>query len=209
MHEPSFADQLRAVKAGRTEEIHVSASPISDRDLTAAAGATALRVLKIDHVNSRITAAGLGHLKSLPNLEHLRIRGAGADDDALAELAAIKSLKILNLPQADFTDAGLSQLKGLPNLIQLRFGSPRVTDTGMKTIAELPALLRLHLIDVPIGDQGLASLAQMKQLESLYIDGGEFSDEAVNELFQKRPDLHVHLNQEHHDRDPHRHEHPK
>jgi hypothetical protein len=208
MHEPSFADQLQAVKTGHSEGIHVTASPISDDDLTAVAGATALRILVIDHSESRITAAGMRLLKGLPNLEQLRVRGPGADDGSLAQIAAIKSLKILNLPQADFTDAGLERLKELPNLIQLRFGSPKVTDAGMKTIAELPALLRLHLIDIPIGDRGLGTLIQMRQLESLYIDGGEFSDEAVTELFQKRPELHVHLNQQHHDRDPQRHEHP-
>jgi len=61
---------------------------------------------------------------------------------------------------------------------------------------------------VPITDDGLRELAKIEQLESLYIDGGNFSDEALAELFRARPGLHVHLNQQHHDRDPHKHEHP-
>jgi hypothetical protein len=208
LREPSLEEQLRGVQASSTEEIHVSATPIDDNDLAPVAAATALRVLILDHPESRVSVVGIRYLAGLPKLEHLRLRGLGIDDQAVAEIAKIKSLQILNVPRGEFTDAGLAQLKELPMLLQLRFGSPRVTDAGVAGLAEFPALLRLHLIDVPIGDEGLRALAKMEQLESLYIDGGNISDEAVEELFRARPKLHVHLNQEHHDRDPHRHAHP-
>jgi hypothetical protein len=77
----------------------------------------------------------------------------------------------------------------------------------MRTLPELPALLRLHLIDVPITEDGLRELAKIEQLESLYIDGAQLSDAALDELFRQRPGLHVHINQQHHDRDPHAHAH--
>jgi hypothetical protein len=144
----------------------------------------------------------------LPNLTHFRYRGTGIDDFALGIIArGSPKLQILNVPRGDFTDSGLESLKELPDLVQLRFGSPRVTDAGMKTLAELPALKRLHLIDVPITDAGLAELAKIERLESLYIDGAMISDEAWDKLFRDRPKLHVHINQEHHDRDPHKHPH--
>ena len=125
------------------------------------------------------------------------------------------------MPRADFTDAGLESLAALPDLIQLRFGSPRVTDAGMKALAKLPALKRLHLIDVPITDAGLAEIAKMnvpitdaglaeikvEGLQSLYIDGARFSDAALDNLFRQRPGLHVHFDQQHHDRDPQAHAH--
>ena len=205
--EPSLAEQLAVVKTGQADEILVSAAPASDDQLAETAEATALRVLLIDHADSRITAAGVKHLIGLPNLEHLRLRGARIDDAALGEIAKIAGLKILNIPRGEFSNAGLEQLKALPNLVQLRFGSPHVTDDGMLTLAELPALTRLHLIDVPITDVGLRILAGIEQLESLYIDGAELSEGAYDELFRQRPGLHVHLNQQHHDRDPHRHAH--
>jgi hypothetical protein len=205
--ELSFDDQLSAVKAGHAEEINVSATAIGENDLAALAEVTALRVLLLDHPQSRITVIGIRHLAGLPNLQHLRIRGTGADNDVLEIIAGIKSLQILNLPRGEFTDAGLERLKELPKLVQLRFGSPHVTDAGMRTVKQLPELKRLHLIDVAISDAGLRELAEMTQLESLYIDGGKFSDEALAELFRARPDLHVHLNQQHHDHDPHKHAH--
>jgi hypothetical protein len=203
--EPTFDHQLHLVTSGKSDLVQVETEPLTDDHLARLADVKPVRILLIDSTSSHITAAGLRHLANLPNLEHLRIRSAKIDDAALAEIAKIKSLKILNVPQGEFTDAGLTQLKALPNLIQLRFKSPSVTDAGMQTLAELPALLRLHLIDVPITDAGLNTLAGIQQLESLYIDGGNFSDQALDDLFANRPSLHVHLNQQHHDRDPNKH----
>ena len=207
VHEPSFDDQMRSVTAGQSEGIQVSATPLTDDDLAGIGAASALRVLIVENSSSHISAAGIRHLAGLPNLEHLRLRGPGVDDAALAEIAKLTSLQILNIPRGEFTDAGLQQLKSLPNLVQLRFGSPHVTDAGMTTLAELPALRRLHLIDVPITDEGLRVLATIDQLESLYIDGAALSDSAYDTLFRQRPNLHVHINQQHHDRDPHSHAH--
>jgi hypothetical protein len=205
--EPSFADQLDAVRRCVAVRIQVEASPLSDRDLQQLAGADLLHTLQVDHADSRITAAGIQHLAALPNLDHLRLRGPGIDDAALAEIAKLGGLRILNAPRGEFTDDGLASLKALPDLEQLRFGSPNVSDAGIKTLAELPALKRLHLIGVPITDAGLAELAKLEQLESLYIDDIELSDAAWDALFRARPALHVHINQHHHDRDPHRHPH--
>ena len=205
--ELSLASQIAAVKAGQSDQIQVEHAPLCDDDLAALAGLEKLSALLLDHPQSQFSASGLEALAELPALTHLRIRGHGIDDDALAQIARLKPLQILNVPNATFTNAALVHLKQLPDLVQLRFGSPNVTDAGMTAIAELPALKRLHLIDVPIANAGLQELAQIRQLESLYIDGGNFSDEAITELFRMRPDLHVHLNQHHHDRDPHKHEH--
>jgi hypothetical protein len=199
--EQSLAAQAESVRTGN-DRIQVEHTALHDDDLRLLAGLAQLRVLLLDSPQSRITASGLRQIRALPKLEHLRIRGSGIDDDALAQIAEIKSLQILNLPKGTFSNEGLIHLKQLPDLVQFRFGSFRVTDAGMKTLGELPALKRLHLIDVPITDAGLRELAQIKQLESLYIDGGQFSDQALDQFFRERPDLHVHLNQQHHDRDP-------
>jgi hypothetical protein len=204
--ELSLEAQVSAVENGETTRIQLEATPISGNDLPWLLGVEPLTELLLDDPRSEILGGWV--LVRLPNLTHLRYRGKGIDDFALGSLAhGSPKLEILNIPRGDFTDAGLGELKQLPGLIQLRFGSPRVTDAGMKTLAELPALKRLHLIDVPITDAGLAELAKIEGLESLYIDGGSISDEAWDKLFRERPKLHVHVNQQHHDRDPHAHAH--
>lgn len=205
--EASLKEQAEAVRRGDSDRIQVETTVLADDDLRELTGLANLRELLLDDATSRFTARGIKQLIGLPKLEHLRIRGTGIDDEALHHLAGLDSLLILNLPQAAFGDAALGELKRLPKLEQLRFSSPRVTDAGMKTLAELSAIKRLHLINVPLSDEGLAELAKIEQLESLYIDGGNFSDLAVEQLFRQRPQLHVHLNQQHHDLDPHKHPH--
>ena len=204
--EPSFRDQLAAVKSGTSDQIHVS-EPISDAEIAEVAGADGLKSLIIDTAEANISASTLDRLRALPALEMFWFRGRGINDAGLGKLATIKTLKVLNVPQGEFSDAGLVALKGLPNLVQLRFGSPHVTDEGIASLAEIPTLLRLHLIDVAITGQGLQSLARLESLESLYIDGGKFGDADIDVLFRARPQLHVHFNQQHHDRDPHKHDH--
>jgi hypothetical protein len=207
--EPSLTSQIAAVKAGESEQIHVQHAAIDDRELNQCAGLQNLRVLMLDHPEGRFSASGLQPLAALPALAHLRIRGQGIDDDALAQVARISSLQILNLPRGSFTDSGLESLKRLPKLEQLRFSSPRVTDVGINAVSEFPTLKRLHLIDIPLTDASLSQLAKMEQLESLYVDDIDFSDEAWQKLFEARKEmdrpLHVHVNEAHHDRDPHKH----
>ena len=68
------------------------------------------------------------------------------------------------------------------------------------------ALRTLHLIDVPLGDAGLDLLAGHEGLRTLYLDGAGISDAAWDRFFARRGDVHVHVDQAHHDRDPHRHD---
>jgi len=202
--EAPLKEQATAVRENKSDRILIEQAVVTDDDLQELAGLANLRELLLDNAESRFSAAGLKRLSGLPKLEHLRIRGSGVDDEALTHLAGLESLKILNVPQGTFGDAALEELKRLPNLVQFRFSSLRVTDAGMKTLTELAAIKQLHLINVPITDAGLATLAKIEQLESLYIDGGHFSDAAMEKLFKDRPRLHVHLNQAHHDLDPHK-----
>jgi Leucine-rich repeat (LRR) protein len=206
--ELDFPHQSALVRAGESDEIRLERQWFGDQEFAALAGLKNLRTLIIDDDTAFLSPRALAAFSNLPALEHFRFRGGGLNDVALTQIARAKSLRILNLPHAEFTDVGLTWLKELPQLEQLRFGSPHVTDAGMQTLAELPSLKRLHLIDVPITDAGLARLAGIQQLESLYIDGSNISDSAFDDLFRRRPTLHVHLNQRHHDHDPNKHTHP-
>ena len=120
----------------------------------------------------------------------------------MAHIARLEQLKVLNLPDAQFTDASLEALTDLANLELLRFGSPHVTDAGMVHVARIPSLRFLHLIDVPIGDRGLESLESLTQLESLYLDDTAATDAGITRLLKALPQIHLHVNQRHHDADP-------
>lgn len=149
-----------------------------------------------------VTDAGLRALVECPRLEHLRIRHTPIGDKEVEILCHLGKLRMLNLPHAAFTDLGLQRLAAMPNLEMLRFGSPYVTDEGVVALAAAPRLRFLHIIDTPIGDRAIAALAGCANLESLYIDGGRFDDRSIVQLLERRPGLHLHLDQQHHDRDP-------
>jgi hypothetical protein len=199
--DPRWTDQIAAVRAGTTDRIQVTREPVGDDQLSLL-DAPGLRELILD--SGRVTDAGLAGIARLTDLEHLRIRGGEIGDEGLRHICQLRSLRFLNLPQARLTDAGLSELHRLPHLELLRIGSPLITDAGMAEIAGLRSLRWLHLIDIPITDAGLRRLHDMKQLESLYLDGSRVTDEGFTRLFEAQPGLHVHVNQQHHDRDPER-----
>jgi hypothetical protein len=206
-------EQIAAVQAGRSDRISYDRTPLdSDTEegrskLDALASLSTLRVLQLDHPDNRLSMADAALLLALPELGHIRLRGVPIDDATMAGIPATSKLRIVNLPNADLTDAGFAALQRLPQLEQLRLRSPRVSGAGLRALKTFPALLRLHLIDVPVTDAGLRVFHELPQLQSLYLDGASLSDAAYDALFVVRPDLHVHLNQRHHDRDPHSHPH--
>lgn len=201
----SFQEQVAAVRTGRDDRISVARETLRDGDLACLSGLTALRDLLLER--SEITDAGLASLAELPRLEHLRLRGACIGDAGVRHLARCQNLRILNLPQARFTDAGLAELSRLPRLELLRFGSPYVTDAGLAHVKDCHALRFLHLIDTPITDAGLQHLAFLTDLESLYLDGTQVTDEGIESLLKVLPQVHLHIDQQHHDRDPRKHPH--
>lgn len=202
--EPGWAEQVKTVRSGQTDRIEVSQELVGDEHLLQLKDLNGLRELIIDR--GQISDNGLAPLTTLRNLEHLRIR-CRVRDVGFRQLCAISSLQILNLPQADVADASLESLRQLHQLRVLRIASPRVTDAGMNLIAQLNTLTALHLIDIPITDKGLKVLETMRNLQSLYLDGARISEPAYEQLFRTSPHLHVHINQLHHDRDPHKADH--
>jgi hypothetical protein len=196
--------QMAAVEAGTSATIHVAARPVMGPEVHELGRLQGLQVLLLDDLDNAISSEDCETLAKLPKLVHLRIRGGSIGDEGLAHLAALPNLKILNLPQSLVTDRGLKLLAKGPRLSQLRLGSPQITDDGLKPLPDFPALKQLHLIGAPITDEGLKTIAALPKLESLYLDGSRVTDAGLDRLFRARPDLHVHINQQHHDRDPHR-----
>ncbi|MEO8495206.1 MAG: hypothetical protein ABI614_09060 [Planctomycetota bacterium] len=203
---PTFRELIEQVRRGDATEIVVAGEPIGDEELALLDDLAKLRHVAIE--NFRGTTAGLRSLAKLPNLERLQLRGGDLGDEALAVIAGCANLKNLNLPDAQFSDAGLAELKSLARLELLRFHTPNVTDDGLAQIAEMKRLRFLHLIEVPVTNQGLAKLESMQQLESFYIDDASVTDDGLERLLKALPGLHLHINQQHSDRDPSKDTHP-
>jgi len=199
---PPMAEQVRAVREGRTDRID-AATPLGADDWEALRGLAGLRVLVLSSGVAGDTEAEI--LATLPDVERLVLRQSPLSDAGFSALAGCRSLTDLNVPQAACTAAGIASLAKLPNLKSLRLGGPNLTGPDVaRAIARLPTLKSLHLIDVAIGDEGLEALAELGTLRNLYLDAAGVSDAAWGRYFEARPRVHVHVDQAHHDRDPRR-----
>ncbi|MEX0689202.1 MAG: hypothetical protein WD072_11110 [Pirellulales bacterium] len=199
---PPFAEQVRAVRAGRADRIE-AADPLGPDDWESLCGLAGLRVLVLERGVAGDDEAEI--LATLPDVERLVLRRSPLSDAGLAALAACQSLEDLNVPQAACTAAGIERLSTLANLKSLRLGGPKLAGPEVaRALAPLPGLRSLHLIDVAIGDEGLDALAELSMLRNLYLDGAGVSDAAWGRYFERHPGVHVHVDQAHHDRDPRR-----
>lgn len=198
----TFVEQVQAVRAGRTDRIEAVASPRPE-DWESLRGLEGLRVFVLERGVAGDAEAEI--VATLPDLERLVLRQSPVSDIGFAALARCRSLEDLNVPQAGCTAEGIAGLAALPKLRSLRLGGANLAGPDVaRALAALPALRSLHLIDVAIGDEGLDALAALKPLGNLYLDGAGVSDAAWGRYFEARPNVHVHVDQAHHDRDPSR-----
>lgn len=204
--QPPLATLVEAVREGRLDAIMVADRPLGPDDWERLRGLTGLRELVLEQGAADDAVADV--LGSLSGLERLVLRNSPLGDEGFRAVARCTALRDLNVPRAGCTVAGLAAIATLPSLRSLRLGGPHLRGPEVaKTLATFPALRSLHLIDVPIGAEGLAALGSLADLRNLYLDGARVSDEAWDEYFQRHPDVHVHVDQAHHDRDP-RGDHP-
>lgn len=201
----SLEHRINDVRQGRSEQLVVDDHDFTDQEMASLAELDGLAELLVER--GVVTDAGLQALAGMSRLRHLRLRGARITDQGAAKIAELRGLRFLNLPDADLSDAGLERLTELPELELLRLGSPRITDAGLAAVARMPSLKFLHLIDIPITDAALVHVEAAAQLTSFYVDGAGVTDEGIERLLAKRPQLHLHIDQQHSDRDPNRHEH--
>ncbi len=197
--EPSLEQQIKSGRDGKTDRL-VLRDQEADTDALAMLSAddTWLEAVMLD--SGVIDDAQAITLASLPNLVHLRLRRSPVGDQTLEQLAGCASLQILNLPQSKATADGIAMLKKLASLRSLRIGGENLNAETANAVASLSQLRSLHLIGVPIDDQGLREIARMPELTSLFIDDSEVSEEGWDWLFDNHANLHVHVNQRHHDR---------
>lgn len=202
---PAFAAvaaQIESIRNGATSRIE-ALRPLTDEEWQSLRGLAGLEELILHAGVADDARAGV--LGTLPDIRRLVLRESPLSDVGFHALVACKTLRDLNVPQAACTAKGIRALAKLENLWSLRLGGPRLEGSAVgEAIAELVPLRSLHLIDVPLGDEGLAAIARLPILWNLYLDGAGVSDEAWAEYFQMHPDVHVHVDQAHHDRDPRR-----
>jgi hypothetical protein len=116
--------------------VSVRVNLATDELLEATAELPHLRELRIA-CDSKISDGAWRHLKDLPELESLYLRGTR--DSAMVNLAGLAHLHVLYITNTDVTDAGLASLKSLPRLQTLNLTGTKVTKFGITDLqAALP-----------------------------------------------------------------------
>lgn len=201
--ELSFEAQHSQVLRGESIAIRLTQEKISD-DQLGQLGAVGDKLLELQLDAGELNDATLESLTQLTALEHLRLRDSPITDIGIAKLSPSKlpNLRIINLPQSSLTAAGLEHFARFPKLVQLRLSATQLDDRAAEVLATFPALRSLHLIGPKFTDDALDHIATAPKLASLYIDDCHLSDAAWQRLFKAKPNIHVHIDQHHHDRDP-------
>ena len=130
----------------------------------------------------KITDAGMPHLAKMTDLEELRfVWIQGITDAGIAQLAPLRSLRLLDLHTTSVTDEGLAHLASLYALEDLVLPLRDITDKGLAHVSRLSKLKRLHTrgttpVDLtdsgPFTDAGLEHLSSLSDLEELQICSG-------------------------------------
>ena len=131
---------------------------------------------------TKITDAGLVHIKNMKRLGDLELTDTGVTDAGLAHLTELGDLGILSLYGTKVTNVGLQHLKPLKSLYLLGLSHTAVTDKGLIHLSELPSIQTLILDHLKITDRGMVHLQNLKTLNDIRLDGTEITDKSLEHL---------------------------
>jgi len=163
-----------------------------------------LRSIRIDHNTpappsggdiEQYDGSGLAALAD-SKLDEIKI-GHAFDDDGMAALAKVNSLRSVTIGHSRVTDAGVARLANHPNIEEFNISPQarpnRVTDKSLPVLATLPKLKRLGLHETFLTyDGGLKHLAPLKgRLEAVSFKGALVLPADVEKLKADHPGLKV------------------
>ena len=128
---------------------------------------------------------GLGELTQLETLRLRRTRVTDAGLRHLRELRRLRFLEIFLAPEV--TDAGLSHLEATDTLRHLDLTNTGVADESLRIIGRHTQLTELILTGTEVSDQGLRHLEALTQLNTLHLLNTNVSPEGVAGLQERIP----------------------
>lgn len=159
---------------------------ITDRDLGYLIEALGnLRFLSLS--GTKITDAGLEHIKALKELQELHLDGTTITNDGLQFIKGLHNLEVLDLKDTKITDDGLVHLKPLRELKGLYLTRTSISDAGLNHVASLTGLRTLILWDTQVSDEGLDCLQSLCHLQELILWKTRVTEQGINMLKKALP----------------------
>lgn len=169
-----------ATRAATLRELTITLHPqgaFTDDDLASLAPLTRLRRLSLSSC-APVTAAGLGVLGDLHELERVWLRDCEMTDGVARVLGALPLTDMMFTSVALSAD-GMRALARAP-LRRLYLSTERVDDAMIEPFAAHPALINLHLNGAQLTAAGLGAVGRMPRLRRLWLasnglDGSELA----------------------------------
>lgn len=123
---------------------------------------------KLTIENSEVTAEGMQYIKSLSQMESLRIAyNDYFDNESLVPLIPLQHLTSLGIPKTSVTSDGLVTIGLIKSLRTLILKQCPISSDGLKHLAQLSHLTDLDLTGTPINDEAIRPLSEIKTLRIL------------------------------------------
>jgi len=145
-----------------------SQNTITDAGMNSLAGCKSLRSLDLTH-NVDVTGTEIERFVSLKRLEELYLHGTAWEDEGLANLGLLPTLRVIDLRDTKVTDKGLADLGDLPAVQRLYLGMLPLTDAGLRELTRLRSLQVLDLSMTRITCARISDLKNLSQLEQLHL----------------------------------------
>ena len=141
------------------------------------------QIVEISLARTWATDADLDRIAAIKSLKSLDLSLTYVSDQGIERLKQVEGLETLNLYAAEFiTDAALAFLRGNHRLKSVNLRGTDVTDTSLTYVAELSELRSLDISFTQISDVGLEHLAALAQLEELKLGGNKISGVGLHVL---------------------------
>ncbi|HEY3967373.1 MAG TPA: hypothetical protein VGM05_22625 [Planctomycetaceae bacterium] len=174
-------DHLRLIASGpRVISLTLDGTRITDAGLSHLRGMAHLRTLSL--AATEISDAGAQMLKDVPSLRHLDLRRTRLTNSSLAPLVALRQLELLNLSGTLVDGAGLTCLSKLPNLKALILDDLPLNDGDVAALGTITSLRDVQLHGTQITAAGLAHMASLLSLDACYVDSGRLSRHDLDAL---------------------------
>lgn len=148
-----------------------------------------VEIWEVDFAGTNITDADLPLLHGL-QMESVCLSDTRVSNAGLTHLKPLTHLRQLNLDRTSVTASGMDRLADLNGLTRLSLIGTDVSNAGLYDLRNLGTLQHLNLSDTLVTNSGLRHhLAKMHNLKSVCLRGTKVTDAGVAELQRAVPGL--------------------
>jgi hypothetical protein len=155
-------------------------SETSDDHLRQITDRSRVRSLVLD--GTRITDAGLEHVRGMANLETLCLGATEITDAGVQSLDDLQALQFLDLRRTRVTNASIPSLSRLRRLGLLNLSETNVDGAGLIPLQDLEHLETILLNDTSLDDGDVPALCRLTSLRRISVRGTCISKSGIAEL---------------------------